>query len=134
MTLREYHNVDVALILQQNGRFFTYRSIHLESWLPLIKEIVREPQLLSLLESRQKLLIVSLKIISVTTSKDIFHLAGSNSKGFLLQLSALTNQNMGLGLRQRIDKLFDFNCSFEGSLLETSQSEYKIEYNLFELL
>ena len=39
--LGKYHNVDVALILRQNGRFYTYRSTHLESWPPPMKEIVR---------------------------------------------------------------------------------------------
>jgi len=37
---RDY-GVDVALILRQNGRYFTYRSIDLESWPPSMKEIVR---------------------------------------------------------------------------------------------
>jgi SRF-type transcription factor (DNA-binding and dimerisation domain) len=37
----KYDGVDVALILRQNGRYFTYRSIDLESWLLSIKEIVR---------------------------------------------------------------------------------------------
>jgi hypothetical protein len=31
----------VALIICQNGRFFTYRSFNHKSWLLLIKEIVR---------------------------------------------------------------------------------------------
>ena len=39
--LGKYDGVDVALILHQNGRFFTYRSMDLESWPPSIKEIVR---------------------------------------------------------------------------------------------
>ena len=39
--LGKYDGVDVALILRQNGRFFTYRSIDLESWPPSMKEIVR---------------------------------------------------------------------------------------------
>jgi SRF-type transcription factor (DNA-binding and dimerisation domain) len=37
----KYNKVDVALILRQNGRYFTYRSINLKFWLPSIKEIVR---------------------------------------------------------------------------------------------
>jgi hypothetical protein len=39
--LGKYTSVDVALIIRQNGRFFTYRSIDHESWPPSIKEIVR---------------------------------------------------------------------------------------------
>jgi hypothetical protein len=39
--LGKYDGVDVALILHQNSRYFTYRSIDLESWPPSIKEIVR---------------------------------------------------------------------------------------------
>jgi len=39
--LGEYDGVDVALIIRQNGRFFTYRSINHESWPPSMKEIVR---------------------------------------------------------------------------------------------
>jgi hypothetical protein len=39
--LGKYDGVDVALILRQNGRYFTYRSIDLESWPPSMKEIVR---------------------------------------------------------------------------------------------
>jgi hypothetical protein len=39
--LGEYAGVDVALIIRQNGRFFTYRSIDHESWPPSMKEIVR---------------------------------------------------------------------------------------------
>jgi hypothetical protein len=39
--LGKYDGVDIALILRQNGRFFTYRSIDLESWPPSMKEIVR---------------------------------------------------------------------------------------------
>jgi hypothetical protein len=39
--LGKYDGVDVALIVHQNGRFFTYRSIDLESWPPSMKEIVR---------------------------------------------------------------------------------------------
>jgi hypothetical protein len=40
--LGEYDGVDVALIIRQNSRFFTYRSINHESWPPSMKEIVRE--------------------------------------------------------------------------------------------
>jgi hypothetical protein len=40
--LGEYDGVDVALIIYQNGRFFTYKSIDHESWPLSIKEIVRE--------------------------------------------------------------------------------------------
>jgi hypothetical protein len=39
--LGKEYGVDVALILRQNGRYFTYRSIDLESWPPSMKEIVR---------------------------------------------------------------------------------------------
>jgi hypothetical protein len=39
--LGKYAGVDVALIIRQNGRFFTYRSIDHESWPPSMKEIVR---------------------------------------------------------------------------------------------
>ena len=39
--LGKYYAVDVALILRQNGRFFTYRSIDIESWPLSIKEIVK---------------------------------------------------------------------------------------------
>ena len=39
--LGKYDGIDVALIIRQNGRFFTYRSIDHESWPPSIKEIVR---------------------------------------------------------------------------------------------
>src|SRR5450432_4877420 len=39
--LGEYDGIDVALIIRQNGRFFTYRSINHESWPPSMKEIVR---------------------------------------------------------------------------------------------
>jgi hypothetical protein len=39
--LGEYDGIDVALIIRQNGRFFTYRSISHESWPPSMKEIVR---------------------------------------------------------------------------------------------
>jgi len=40
--LGEYDGVDIALIIRQNGRFFTYRSIDHESWPPSMKDIVRE--------------------------------------------------------------------------------------------
>jgi hypothetical protein len=39
--LGKYDGVDVALILYQNGRYFTCRSVDLEPWLPSMKEIVR---------------------------------------------------------------------------------------------
>jgi hypothetical protein len=39
--LGEYDGVEVALIIRQNGRFFTYRSLDHESWPPPMKEIVR---------------------------------------------------------------------------------------------
>jgi hypothetical protein len=35
------YGVDVALIIRQNGQFFTYRSLDLKSWPPSMKEIVR---------------------------------------------------------------------------------------------
>jgi hypothetical protein len=38
---REYDGIEVALIIRQNGRFFTYRSVDHESWPPSMKEIVR---------------------------------------------------------------------------------------------
>jgi hypothetical protein len=40
--LREYDGIEVALIIHQNGRFFTYRSVDHESWPPSMKEIVRQ--------------------------------------------------------------------------------------------
>jgi len=40
--LGKYYDVDVALIIRQNGRFFTYKSIDHESWPLSMKEIVRE--------------------------------------------------------------------------------------------
>jgi hypothetical protein len=39
--LGKYYDVDVALIIRQNGQFITYRSIDLESFPPSMKEIVR---------------------------------------------------------------------------------------------
>ena len=39
--LGKYDSIDVALIIRQNGRFFTYRSFNHESWPPSMKEIVR---------------------------------------------------------------------------------------------
>jgi len=33
-------DIDVAVILHKNGRYFTYRSIDKESWPPSMKEIV----------------------------------------------------------------------------------------------
>jgi hypothetical protein len=39
--LGKYDGIDVALIIRQNGRFFTYRSINHESCPPSMKEIVR---------------------------------------------------------------------------------------------
>jgi hypothetical protein len=33
-------NVDVAVIVHKNGRYFTYRSTDKESWPPSMKEIV----------------------------------------------------------------------------------------------
>jgi hypothetical protein len=39
--LGKYYDVDVALIIRQNGQFTTYRSIDLESFPPSMKEIVR---------------------------------------------------------------------------------------------
>ncbi len=38
--LGEYDGIEVALIIRQNGRFFTYRSMDHESWPPSMKEIV----------------------------------------------------------------------------------------------
>jgi hypothetical protein len=38
--LGEYDGIEVALIIRQNGRFFTYRSVDQESWPPSMKEIV----------------------------------------------------------------------------------------------
>ena len=39
--LGEYDGIEVALIIRQNSRLFTYRSIDHESWPPSMKEIVR---------------------------------------------------------------------------------------------
>ena len=39
--LGKHDGVDVALILRQNGRFFTYKSVDHETWPPSMKEIVR---------------------------------------------------------------------------------------------
>jgi hypothetical protein len=39
--LGKYYDVDVALILRQNGRLFTYRSVDHKSWPPSMEEIVR---------------------------------------------------------------------------------------------
>jgi hypothetical protein len=39
--LGECDGIEVALIIRQNGRFFTYRSVDHESWPPSMKEIVR---------------------------------------------------------------------------------------------
>jgi hypothetical protein len=38
--LGKYYDVDVALIIRQNGQYITYRSIDLESFPPSMKEIV----------------------------------------------------------------------------------------------
>jgi SRF-type transcription factor (DNA-binding and dimerisation domain) len=38
--LGTYDGVDVALIIRQNGRFLTYRSIDHKSWPPSMEEIV----------------------------------------------------------------------------------------------
>jgi hypothetical protein len=40
--LRKYYDIDVALIIRQNGQYITYRSTDLESFPPSMKEIVRE--------------------------------------------------------------------------------------------
>ena len=39
--LGKYYDVDVALIIRQNGQYITYRSTDLESFPPSMKEIVR---------------------------------------------------------------------------------------------
>ncbi len=39
--LGKYYDVDVALIICQNGQYITYRSTDLESFPPSMKEIVR---------------------------------------------------------------------------------------------
>jgi hypothetical protein len=39
--LRKYDGVDVAVIIRQNGKFFTYRLVDHKSWPPSIEEIVR---------------------------------------------------------------------------------------------
>ena len=39
--LGKYDGVDVAVIIRQNSRFFTYRSVNPKSWPPSMKEIVR---------------------------------------------------------------------------------------------
>jgi hypothetical protein len=39
--LGKYDSVDVAVIIRQNGKFFTYRSVDHKSWPPSMEEIVR---------------------------------------------------------------------------------------------
>ena len=46
--LGKYDGVDVAVIIRQNGKFFTYRSVDHKSWPPSMEEIVR----LSYLDTR----------------------------------------------------------------------------------
>jgi len=53
------HGIDVALILRQNGRYFTYRSIDQDSWPLSIERIVRQNYLsnvLNMLRPEQKVL------------------------------------------------------------------------------
>jgi len=38
--LRKLYDIDVAVILYKNGRYFTYKSTDKESWPPSRKEIV----------------------------------------------------------------------------------------------
>jgi hypothetical protein len=38
--LGKYYDIEVAVILHQNGRYFTYRTIDQESWPPSMKQIV----------------------------------------------------------------------------------------------
>jgi hypothetical protein len=44
--LAKLYDVDVALIVHENGRYHTYRSV--ESWLPCIKQIVSSTALIYL--------------------------------------------------------------------------------------
>jgi hypothetical protein len=39
--LGKYDGVDVAVIIRQNGKFFTYRSVDHKSWPPSMEEIVK---------------------------------------------------------------------------------------------
>jgi hypothetical protein len=39
--LRKYDGVNMAVIIRQNSKFFTYRSVNHKSWPPSIEEIIR---------------------------------------------------------------------------------------------
>lgn len=41
-------DIEVALIIRQNGRYFTYRSVDIDSWPPPMKQIVRDVTLVML--------------------------------------------------------------------------------------
>jgi len=38
----DVYNIEVALIIRQNGRYFTYRSVDIDSWPPPMQQIVRD--------------------------------------------------------------------------------------------
>jgi hypothetical protein len=38
--LAKVHEIDIAIIMRKNGRYFTYRSLDQESWPPTMKQIV----------------------------------------------------------------------------------------------
>ena len=38
--LAKVHKVDIAVIMHENGRYYTYRSTDQESWPPTMKQIV----------------------------------------------------------------------------------------------
>lgn len=40
--LAKVHNIDIALIMYENGRYHTYRSTDQESWPPTMEQIVRQ--------------------------------------------------------------------------------------------
>jgi hypothetical protein len=36
----EVHEIDIAIIVHKNGRYYTYRSMDQEAWPPTMKQIV----------------------------------------------------------------------------------------------
>jgi hypothetical protein len=38
--LAKVHKIDIAVIMHENGRYYTYRSTDQESWPPTMKQIV----------------------------------------------------------------------------------------------
>jgi hypothetical protein len=38
--LAKVHKIDIAVIMHENGRYFTYRSTDQESWPPTMEQIV----------------------------------------------------------------------------------------------